>query len=105
MGQWVHFGRDFEHLGPAWDFPIHRADNSFQYLVAGATSLGRHQFDWGAEVIRTQANEFQADGSRGMMQFGNNYGRSAIDNFRHGAPSRYSIVIGELRTSSGIERK
>ena len=96
VGQWVHFGRDFEHLGPSWDFPIHRADNSFQYLVAGATSLGRHQFDWGAEVIRTQANEFQADGSRGMMQFGNNYGRSAIDNFRHGAPSRYSIVIGEL---------
>ena len=96
VGQWVHFGRDFEHLGPSWDFPIHRADNSFQYLVAGATSLGRHQFDWGAEVIRTQANEFQADGSRGMMQFGNNYGRSAIDNFRHGAPSRYSLVIGEL---------
>ena len=96
VGPFVNFGRDFESLGPMRTFPVNRASNDFQYLVQGNTGTGTHDFDWGVQVARSQINEFQSDGARGNLNFGNNFGRSAIENFRLGTPSRYSIVLGEL---------
>ncbi len=96
VGPFVNFGRDFEALGPGQQFPINKASNDFQYLTQASTNTGAHQLDWGIQVIRSQINEFQSDGKRGNMNFGNNFGRSSIENFRLGTPSRYSIVIGEV---------
>ena len=96
VGPFVNSGRDFEALGPRQDFPVNKAGNDFQYLAQGRTNTGAHQVDWGFQIVRSQINEFQSDGSRGNMNFGNNFGRTAIENFRLGTPSRYAVVIGEL---------
>ena len=96
VGPYVNFGRDFEALGPQWNIPVDRITNTFQYLAQGTTIGRSHRLDWGIDVVRTQINELEAEGQRGVMSFGNNFGRSSIDNFRHGTPSRYSVTEGDL---------
>ena len=96
VGPYVNFGRDFAALGPQWNIPVDRITNTFQYLAQGSTTGTRHRLDFGVEVLRAQMNELEAEGQRGVMSFGNNFGRAAIDNFRHGTPSRYSVTQGDL---------
>ena len=83
-------------LGPSFDLPIRRVSNDFEYLVQGTTAFDGHQLDWGGEVQRTQLNEFQADGARGVFGFSANFGRSAIENFLAGDATRHTTILGEL---------
>ena len=83
-------------LGPSFELPIRRVSNDFEYLVQGTTAFDGHLLDWGGEVRRTQLNEFQADSARGVVGFGANFGRSAIENFLAGKATRYTTVLGEL---------
>ena len=83
-------------LGPSFALPIRRVSNDFEYLVRGTTAFDGHLLDWGGEVRQTQLNEFQSDGARGVVGFGANFGRSAIENFLAGEATRYTTILGEL---------
>jgi hypothetical protein len=96
VGTQVNFGNEIQGLGPNFTFPIRRVGNDFQYLVEGSLDAGSHQFDWGFQAVRSQLNEFQSDGARGTVQFRNNFGRSAIENFLAGAPTTFQATVGEL---------
>ena len=85
-----------ERLGARFDLPIRRVNNDFEYLLQGSTAFDVHQFDWGGFVERTQLNEFQADGARGVFSIRANLGRSGIENFLRGEATRYTVVLGEL---------
>ena len=96
VGPNVSVGNEIEGLGPAFNMPIFQMGNDFQYLAEGATRSGRHQIDWGGQVVRSQLNELHSDGLRGVVPFRNNFGRTALENFRHGTATRYSFVAGNL---------
>ena len=96
VGPNVSIGSEIEGLGPAFNMPIFQVGNDFQYLVAGTTSAGRHQLDWGGQVVRGQLNELHSDGLRGVVPFRNDFGRTALENFRYGTATRYSFVAGNL---------
>lgn len=96
VGPSVNFGSEIEGLGPNFAFPVRRVGNDFQYLVEGRTEWNTHQLDWGFQAVRSQLNEFQSDGARGTVQFRNNLGRSAIENFLAGIPTTYQTTVGEL---------
>jgi hypothetical protein len=93
-GPFVNPSREIQGLGPSFNLPITRVGNDFQYLAQGSTTTGRHQLDWGGQVILSQLNESQSDGGRGIFSFGNNFGRSAVENMRHGTATRLGIVLG-----------
>ena len=96
VGPNVSVGSEIEGLGPAFNMPIFQVGNDFQYLVQGATRAGRHQVNWGGQVVRSQLNELHSDGLRGVVPFRNNFGRTALENFRYGTATRYSFVAGNL---------
>ena len=96
VGPNVNAGREIAGLGPPFNMPIFQVSNDFQYLVQAATSAGRHQLDWGGQVVRSQLNELHSDGLRGVIPFSNNFGRTGLENFRHGTATRYSFVAGNL---------
>lgn len=96
VGPNVSAGGEIDGLGPAFNMPIFQIGNDFQYLVRGATNAGRHTLDWGGQVVRSQLNELHSDGLRGVVPFRNNFGRSALENFRYGTATRYSFVAGSL---------
>ncbi len=96
VGPSVSIGSEIERLGPPFNMPIFQISNDFQYLAHGATSVGRHQLDWGGQVVRSQLNELHSDGLRGVVPFSNNFGRTGLENFRHGTATRYSFVSGNL---------
>jgi len=96
VGAYVRFGFVMEELGPASEFPIDRAQNSFRAGSQYARLEGRHRFTFGAEVFRFQLNGIETRNQRPTIQFGNNFGRSSIDNLRTGTPNLYEVSIGEL---------
>jgi len=98
VGPRVRFGYQIEELGPDSQFPINRAQNSFRggFLWSHADLAGGHALAAGAEVVRYQLNGIEVNNQRGLYWFTNNYGRTAIENFRYGTPSMYEVTIGEL---------
>jgi hypothetical protein len=46
------------------------------------------------ELIRSQINGREQDGERGIITFGNDFGRDALTNFRFGTPSIYTQSLG-----------
>ncbi len=96
VGAYVRLGYLIEELGPGAEYPIDRAQNTFR---AGSQYLrlqGRHRFTFGAELYRYQLNGIESRNQQPSVIFGNNFGRSAIDNLRMGTPNLYEISIGEL---------
>src|SRR5207245_11593194 len=55
-----------------------------------------HIWTLGAEVDRLQINGRETSSNRGVIYFRNDFGRDALTNFRLGAPSRFSVGIGDL---------
>jgi hypothetical protein len=96
VGPRVRFGSQIEELGPASQFPIDRATNSFRYGAAVAHTAGRHSLTFGADVTRFQLNGIESNNLRGYMQFQNNFGKSAIENMLLGQPTTYEVVLGNL---------
>lgn len=98
VGPRIRFGYQIEELGPDSNFPVDRAQNTYRYgfvysrLVGG----GRHQIYAGGDIQRLQLNGIEAANIRGYYQFQNNFGRTAIENFRLGIPSTYEVVIGDM---------
>ena len=96
VGPFVTIARQIENLGPFSQFPILRAQNDFEYLVAGTTSTQNHQLDWGTEIRRYQMNDLQSDNARGIFNFRPNFGNGAIENLLLGLPSKYEQSLGNL---------
>jgi hypothetical protein len=95
VGPRVRFGYQIEELGPDSQFPINRAHNAFRGGLLWSRD-GKHSLTAGGGLTRYQLNGIEVNNQRGLFWFTNNYGRTAIENFRYGAPSMYETTIGEL---------
>lgn len=83
-------------LGPGTQFPRRRYQNRYGVNFDFSTLRGQHKLQMGARTIRIQLNDLQSDNGRGRFVFGNNFGRTALENFRWGAPTRFTITLGNL---------
>ena len=105
VGAYVRLGFVMEELGPSFEFPVDRAQNTFRAGSQYARLQGRHRFIFGAEYLRLQLNGIETRNQRPTISFGNNFGRTSIDNLRMGTPNLYEVSIGELsrgfRNSAG----
>ena len=92
--QTVLAGGVFENLGPGTNIPIDRAVNRFRYAANTRRVQSRHTWTAGAEVWRKQVNGTESNANRGMFNFRNDFGNTAIENIRLGLPSTYIETIG-----------
>lgn len=94
----IDFGGDFSDLsalGPGSEFPRKRYQNRFGGYAGAVKSTTSHQLRWGGSVLRVQTNDLQSDNTRGKFLFSNNFGRTAIENFLHGTPTKFTLAIGD----------
>ena len=98
VGPRIRIGFQIEELGPDSMFPIDRAQNTFgaALLVRRQLRGGRHSLSWGGDLARVRLNGVESNNQRGYFQFTNNFGRTAIENFRLGTPKTYEVTVGEL---------
>ena len=83
-------------LGPLGSIPIDRAQNLFRYAGQVRQSRGNHDWTAGFGLLRRQFNGIETDAHRGVLTFGNDFGRSAITNFRLGFLTQYIVSIGDV---------
>jgi hypothetical protein len=98
VGPKVRMGRQIQQLGPDSEFPVNRALNTF---TGGAQmtrflASGKHTLKMGGYLTRIQLNGAESNDLRGSLQFSNQFGRTAIENFLHGTPSKYIVTIGDV---------
>jgi hypothetical protein len=98
VGPRARFGYQIQELGPDSEFPVDRALNTFRGGALANRRLGggRHTLSFGAEATRIQLNSTEGRDLRGYYYFGNNFGRTAIENFLYGTPSFYATTVGFL---------
>ena len=96
FGTWIRIGRELQSLGPAGRFPVDRAMNRFRYAGRVRHVRGNHSLTAGFELNRRQVNGSEVQGHRGLFVFRRNFGRDAVTNLRMGAPSNYSVAIGNV---------
>lgn len=98
VGPRVRVGYQIEELGPDSHFPISRAQNSYRWGVVGSHHAdgGRHTLTFGGEGSRFQLNGIETNNNRGVWWFSSNFGRTAIENLRFGAPTMYEVTVGEM---------
>ncbi len=90
----VGFNNAITSIGPSPIIPIDRAQNSFRAGWQVRQLRGNRQWSGGAELTRLQVNGLEQDGSRGIVTFTNDFGRSFIDNLRLATPSQFVRAIG-----------
>ena len=83
-------------LGPLAGIPIDRAQNLYRYAGQIRQTRGRHNWSAGFDLLRRQFNGIESDAHRGFFSFGNDFGRTGIENFRLGIPSQHLIAIGHI---------
>jgi hypothetical protein len=96
VGPQVNFSNVFTTLGPSSSIPINRVQNQFRYGGAVRQQRGVHNWYAGSELNRRQLNGSEVSSHRGNLYFRNDFGRSAIDNFLLGTPSRFSGAVGNV---------
>jgi hypothetical protein len=96
VGPRLRYGYQIEELGPDSAFPVNRAANTFRYGGSLSHIIGKHTVTLGADLLRFQLNGVESAQARGQYQFGNNFGRSAVDNLRWGTANAYEVTVGEL---------
>ncbi|MDZ7637465.1 MAG: hypothetical protein U5J83_04325 [Bryobacterales bacterium] len=84
----------FQELGPGSNIPIDRAVNQFHYATQLRQTTGRHNWYAGGTFVRYQLNGTESDALRGNYSFTADFGRSAIDNLLMGAPSNFTLQLG-----------
>jgi hypothetical protein len=91
----IDFASDeFTDLGPLPQFPRRRAQNRFQTYADVSRSAGKHTWKAGWSFTRVQLNDLQSDNSRGILRFQRDFGRSEVENFLEGTPSRFVLAVG-----------
>lgn len=98
VGPRIRIGFQIEELGPDSMFPVDRAENNWRAAVLASRRVrgGRHRLVWGGDLTRVELNGVESNNQRGYFQFTNNFGRSAVENFRMGTPTTYEVTLGEL---------
>jgi hypothetical protein len=96
VGPRVRTGYQVEELGPDSQFPMHRALNTFRWGALAAHRRDTHNITFGGDITRTQLNGIETNNIRGVFWFGNNFGRTAIQNIRMGTPTLYEATIGDM---------
>jgi hypothetical protein len=96
VGPQVNFSNVFTTLGPSSSIPIDRVQNRFRYAGAVRQQRGAHNWYAGADLSRRQLNGTEVSSHRGNLYFRNDFGRSVIDNFLLGTPSRFSGGAGNV---------
>ncbi len=96
VGPQVNFSNVITTLGPGSNIPIDRALNRFRYGTAFKQTNGRHNWYAGADYSRRQLNGAEASSTRGNLYFRNDFGRTVMDNFLLGIPSRFSGSVGSI---------
>jgi len=96
VGPQVNFSNVITTLGPGSTTPIDRAQNRFRYGTAMKQTRGRHNWYAGAEYARRQLNGAEASSTRGNLYFRNDFGRTVMENFLLGIPSRFSGSVGSI---------
>jgi hypothetical protein len=94
VGPTVSASNVIQGLGPPPPIPIVRAQNRFRYGAAMEQLRGDHRWSLGVEAIRSQINGREQDGERGIITFGNDFGRDALTNFRMGTASTFTQSLG-----------
>jgi hypothetical protein len=90
----VDTGFALTELGPNPNIPIDRVQNWFRYGATARHTRGAHQITAGFAMNRLQYNGEETDGHRGILTFGNDFGRDAITNLRMGTPSVLTQALG-----------
>ena len=96
VGPQVNFSNVITTLGPGSTIPIDRAQNRFRYAAAIKQTRGRHNWYAGADFNRRQLNGAEASSTRGNLYFRNDFGRTVMENFLLGIPSRFSGSVGSI---------
>ncbi|MCW5983057.1 MAG: hypothetical protein KIT09_33520 [Bryobacteraceae bacterium] len=98
VGPRIRIGYQIQDLGPDAEFPVNRALNTFRGGAHGSRRVdgGRHTLSFGVDLTRYQLNSEETRDQRGYFAFGNNFGRTGIENFLHGTPSFFEISLGYL---------
>ena len=96
VGPQVQVGTAFEKLGPGSSIPVDRVQNRYALSFRHQHTFTRHTLSFGGTLSRLHFNGREASSNRGNYFFRNDFGRTAIENFRLGFPSRYSFGFGEL---------
>ncbi len=98
VGPRIRIGFQIEELGPDSMFPIDRAQNNWRAALLVSRQAGgvRHRLIAGGDLTRMQLNGVESNNQRGYFQFTNNFGRTAVENFRLGVPTTYEVTVGEL---------
>ena len=95
VGPSVRMSDAIEYLGPKWNVPLDRRDNSFRAGTQVAWIQGRHRLTAGAEGVRFQLNGTEVSGHRGSYTFSDDFGRTAVENLLWGTPTYYFTGIGD----------
>ncbi|MFB3903436.1 MAG: TonB-dependent receptor domain-containing protein [Acidobacteriota bacterium] len=97
VGPRVRFGFQIEELGPDSRFPIDRKEAAFTGGgLLRRTAGARHRLVLGGDLSRDQLNSSESNDLRGYFQFTNDFGRTAIENFLLGTPTKYEVTIGNI---------
>ena len=97
VGPRVRFGFQIEELGPESRFPIDRKENALTGGGILSRTVGtRHKLVVGGDLSRGQLSSFESNDVRGYFQFTNDFGRTAIENFLLGTPTKYEVTIGQI---------
>jgi hypothetical protein len=96
VGPQVNFANVITTLGPGSNIPIDRALNRFRYGASVKQNRGRHNWYAGADLARRQLNGLEASSLRGNLYFRNDFGRTVMENFLLGIPSRFSGSVGNI---------
>ncbi len=102
LGPFIFSGRQLESLGGSSSLPIDRAQNYFRYAAMVRQRFSSHELTYGFAIERDQLNGRESSGQLGLLLFSSNFGRTAVENVRHGTPSRISQAFG--RTDRGFRR-
>ncbi len=95
-GPTVDFTNVLAKLGPSSHVPIDRAQNRFRYGASLRQTRGNHALYAGADIARRQVNGSEVSSHRGNLYFRSDFGRTAIQNFLLGTPSRFSGATGDV---------
>lgn len=86
---------DLTAIGPGTQFPRLRYMNRFAGNFDVGYQARRHRLHIGSRIVRVQLNDLQSDNSRGKFSFTNNFGRTPLENFLLGTPTRFTLTVGD----------
>ncbi|MCP5109748.1 MAG: TonB-dependent receptor, partial [bacterium] len=81
-------------LGPPPPIPVDRIQNRYRVAAQIRHVRGHHALTAGFALARLQYNGEETDAHRGIVSFGNDFGRDAITNLRMGTPRTFTQALG-----------